>query len=520
MTALPLAAGAGLLYCLGFIGFGFYPLVFVAWVPMLYAMRTMPPARAFALGVLFGTVANLGGYYWMVHTLSAFGQIGRPLAILALLLLAVYQGTMIALVAYGVRRAESDLGVQPVWTLPAMYMVVELLYPQLFPANIGAALYRASVLTQIVDVTGMLGLTALVALVNGAAWELLQPWTTGRPASRRRVMTAAAVVLAVVLYGLARLPMIDAQMAAAPKLKVALIQTNIGGATLDRRNQVVARHRAMSEQALADEPDVALLVWPESVSAALPRDVPNIAGRVTEGLAIPVIFGGVTYERASGRRHYYNTALLTSPTADVVARFDKMRLVPFSEALPPIASWAGLDALVASSFSRASVFDRGQTFAHFRVGDTVLLPTICYEAIFPDFVRDFWRRAGPADVLINITNDSWFGDTHEPRIHLALASFRAIETRRAMIRSTNTGISALIDPAGRIYRHTEQWTPAVLTGAVPVIRSDASSLYQALGDVLGWLGAGLVAVGWVASARVRARATDGWRRPAWCRWRP
>jgi apolipoprotein N-acyltransferase len=135
---------------------------------------------------------------------------------------------------------------------------------------------------------------------------------------------------------------------------------------------------------------------------------------------------------------------------------------------------------------------------------TSLLPMICYEDILPAFVRTLWRAAGPAEVLINVTNDSWYGDTQQPLIHLALATFRSIETRRAMIRSTNTGISAIVDPVGRIVARTGQWTQETLVAEVPVIRDGGSPLYMRVGDAYGWL-SGLAAAALFLRGRLRRR---------------
>jgi apolipoprotein N-acyltransferase len=504
---LVLAVMGGVLCFLGFVGFGFYPLIFVAWVPLLYAIRAASPSHACLLGLLFGTVATAGGHYWIVHTLTVFGDVSGLVAVVALLILSVYQGSMMAVAIYIVRRADVALGLKPIWTLPVAYSAAEFVYPRIFPANLGAALYQAPALTQIVEVTGVLGLTALIAVVNGAVWEIIDARVSRRSLSRRRLAFAATIVLGTVVYGLIRLPMVDAETAAAPKLKVALIQANIGARDkLERRDESIARHRQLSSQAIERHPDLDLIVWPETAYGRLPRAVNNVTRVVTGGLGTHFVFGAITYEGAPGRRRFYNSAVLAAPTGDVIARFDKVRLVAFSETMPGAATWSALAPIIASSLPRASEFVPGATFEHFRTASATLLPTICYEGILPQFVRDFWHRAGPAEVLLNITNDSWFGNTHEPRIHLALASFRSIETRRAMIRSTNTGISALVDPAGRIYQRTDQWTEAVLTGEVPVIKSGAWPAYQVLGDVLGWACLALLAVGWVITATFRRRA--------------
>ena len=109
-------------------------------------------------------------------------------------------------------------------------------------------------------------------------------------------------------------------------------------------------------------------------------------------------------------------------------------------------------------------------------------------------------------MLVNGTNDSWYGDTHQPMIHLVLASFRSIETRRAMIRSTNTGISAIVDPAGRIVQRTGQWTRATLVAKVPLIKDGSSTVYMKIGNVVGWLCLALTVWGyWLCRRAARAR---------------
>jgi len=131
-------------------------------------------------------------------------------------------------------------------------------------------------------------------------------------------------------------------------------------------------------------------------------------------------------------------------------------------------------------------YSPGTALHHLQAAGATFLPTLCYEDIQPSRVREIWSQAGPADALVNLSDDSWFGDTHEPRIHLTLATFRAIETRRALIRSTNTGISALVDPVGRIFAKSGQHTCETLLGAIPLIRDGSSTLYMSWGDWFGW----------------------------------
>jgi apolipoprotein N-acyltransferase len=197
----------------------------------------------------------------------------------------------------------------------------------------------------------------------------------------------------------------------------------------------------------------------------------------------------------------WNSAILTSSTGALLGRFDKVELlafgetIPFAETFPSIRSW----------FPRSSKFSRGTSFQNLELGQTSFMPMICYEDILPAFVRRLWKEAGPADVMVNLTNDSWYGDSHEPWIHLVLATFRSIETRRALIRSTNTGVSAFVDPLGRITSHTGQWTQETLVAEVPLIEDGSTTIYQRFGD-LPWVLACAVAGAIVIVRRRRSSA--------------
>src|SRR5262245_18228888 len=507
VVRLALVVSAAALVVLGFIGFGIFPLIWVALVPALVAIRDQPPARVLVYGMVLGTLANLGGYYWMAHMLSEFGGLPWPVAWLGLFLLCVYQGGVFALLLWAVHCGEDRLGLPPVWTLPVAYPAVEFLYPLLFPYSIGASQYRFSVLTQIVEVTGLLGLTALIRLVNGAVYEVVDATLGRRRPGVWRLVVPAALFVFVLAFGLVRIPQVDSTAASAPRIKVALVQTNLGARDKAANPEsFIALHQAMSRSALAAHPDVQLLVWPETAyNRWLPRDQTNVRDTVTRELDRPMIWGALTYRRRpQGGADAFNTAFLTSASGDVLGRYDKIELllfgerIPFVETFPWIRDW----------FPYSSTFTPGESLAPLRLGAVAFLPTICYEDILPALVRRLWWSGRPPSVLVNLTNDSWYGNSHEPLIHLALASFRALETRRALIRSTNTGISALVDPVGRITARSGQWRREVLVGDVPLIESGDSTLYMRFGDIVGWLACAGVLVGIVAAWRARPRVRE------------
>jgi len=223
-----------------------------------------------------------------------------------------------------------------------------------------------------------------------------------------------------------------------------------------------------------------------------------VAYDVTGGIDRPVLFGALTYDAAPNLAdsEIFNSIMLASATGDVLGIYDKIELLAFGETFPFSETLPGLGKVFGGSW-----FTRGTSLRHLQMGDTSFLPMICYEDILPSLVRDIWHHDGPSDVLVNVTNDSWYGDTHQPLIHLVLASFRSIETRRALIRSTNTGISAIVDPAGRITHRTGQWTREALVADVPLIKDDSTTVFMRVGNVLGWLCLLLTIGGWWISRR-------------------
>lgn len=495
------------MYFVSYVGFGQLYLTWFCFLPALWAMRDVTPKRAALIGFVFFSVTTCGGFYWVAHLLHEFAGLNWFLAFLGLFLMCAWQGLSNAILFGGMKLAERELRIPFVWSLAIGLTAVEFLWPVLFPYYIGASQYKFVAITQIAEVFGALGLTLLIALVNGGFYELLSSRLEKRPVVHLRWAVPLAAFAAALIYGAIRIPQVDAITAAAPKLKVAMIQTNLGAKDkAEKSSEFIRRHLSMSKEVSAAHPDLDLIVWPESAyNRWIPRTTRNVSRIVTKGLDKPVLFGALTWEPAEkgsdGETNAYNSAVLTSSTGDVLGTFDKVVLLAFGETVPFIDTFPQ----IKKWFPKTGTFTRGKSLEHLVMRDgTTLLPMICYEDIIPAFVRALWKKAGPAHILVNVTNDSWYGDSHEPIEHLALAVFRTIETRRAMIRSTNTGISAFIDPAGRLMQRSGQWTQETLVGEVPRI-DGGDTPYLVIGDLLGWLAGAGFAVLLVLSFRARRR---------------
>ncbi|MEM7607679.1 MAG: apolipoprotein N-acyltransferase, partial [Myxococcota bacterium] len=205
-----------------------------------------------------------------------------------------------------------------------------------------------------------------------------------------------------------------------------------------------------------------------------------------EPLEVPTLFGGLSRRRVQGEGRSYNTAFLTNARGEIVGTYDKTYLLAFGEYLPlgdvfPILyEWS-------PNTGRFTPGDHVRALAH---GSMRITTLVCYEDVLPAFTRRAVAENTP-NLLVNITNDAWFGDTREPWIHLALAKFRAVEHHRALVRATNSGVSAFVDPVGRTLDTIAVGERDQLVAELPLL--DENTVYTSLGDWPAYLGAPLIA---------------------------
>jgi apolipoprotein N-acyltransferase len=217
---------------------------------------------------------------------------------------------------------------------------------------------------------------------------------------------------------------------------------------------------------------------------------------VVAELGVPLLFGGTSVDERDGRRVKSNSAFLVAADGTIHDAYDKNLLIPLAEyaplaaVVPALGDWLPHVQDFAPSYETPPL----------HLGPHRLAVPICYEAIRPDFVRRMVRASDP-HLLVTLANDAWFGDSQEPHMHLALARLRAIEHRRWLVRATNSGISALVDPTGVVVAQTGVLTRENVRGTVRL--RDGATLYARLGDWPGWVALAAVAAGLAARRRVR-----------------
>jgi apolipoprotein N-acyltransferase len=503
---------SGVLLFLSVPGFGLWPLMFVAMVPQLWVARAAAtPKRAWLYGWLTGTIANAGGFYWMDGLLERFGHMPVIEALPIMLVLVSYQGLAFAAFSWGVRRAADRTGRPLVMLAPLVMVAIELLIPQMFPYYLAISVAFVPRLIQVADLTGPLGVTALLVTFNGAIADLVRDRR-----ARRGLAVAGALLFVDLGYGALRMHQADARRASAPRVRTGLVQANVG--ILEKWDPVeFARLLEVHQQASAElaRNGAGLIVWPESsYPYALPRDfsrdVPiDDARRIRRGFETPTLFGAVTVADRAARqgpdKYPYNTALMMNAAGEITGKFDKVFLMLFGEYIPFYDSIPWFTQI----FPEACNFSRGSQPASFPLttaaGQFKLGPLICYEDILPSWARKVGHLRPNA--FVNITNDAWFGRTAEPHQHLALAVFRTVEHRIEMVRAVNTGVSAHIDSAGRVLAQTESVDPArdphspPKTLLVDLAMLPGGGLYQAIGDLFGFLCVGALAFIWLRAPR-------------------
>jgi apolipoprotein N-acyltransferase len=490
---------SGLLVAAAFPKWDHAWLLIFALVPLLWALKGKSPKAGFGLGLLSGLAHYVALLYWIVYVTHVFGHLPLIVAIGIMLLLAGYLSLYTAFWGLGVAWGATR-GLSLLWWAPALWVVLEFGQTYIisgFPWELlGNGLYRYPVLLQLADITGVYGLSFLVVLVNASLYLLCFP-PRGKALRFRQAAVVCLLLVLWVAYGYYRLAEVEALAAASPKIRVAVVQGNIKQGekwqkdkvlfTLDRYAELTRRVKGAR-----------LIIWPETAAPFFFLRTPDLAAQV-EAIAKEsgayLLFGSPAWELTSKGERYFNRAYLLNPEGRTIGSYDKAHLVPYGEYVPLRRYFPFIGKMVPM------VGD----FAEGPVGATVSLPEggigplICYESIFPYLSRA--QVANGAHLLVNITNDAWFGKTAAAYQHMSMAVLRAAENHVCLARAANTGISAFIDGAGRLLWTSELDVPAA--HALNLAWLPGGSLYTRVGDVFTWACVSLCGLALILARRRR-----------------
>ncbi|MES2392622.1 MAG: apolipoprotein N-acyltransferase [Acidobacteriota bacterium] len=489
---------------------------FVCWVcltPLLWALlsdrkdgKPLGPMQTALLAYVCGFCWYMGNCYWIYQTMHIYGGIPSVASAGILVLFSLYVGlyhalfgALIGLLRRGFSRQAA------LWVAPVAWVAVELARARVtgFPWDLlGYTQVDNLLLTRLAPWTGVVGLSLVVAAVN-SLW-LMRVTKAGAVSAYSGAIAAVLAVLA--------LTAIRPMMAAEPTTASAvLLQENlmVGESTgpIESRDQLL---RVFMELSLhpsygAEQTPPALVAWPEAPAPFFDADAAfrQAVGAVAVKTKAPVIVNSITLGPKNEEGHYqtYNSADFFSADGKYAGRYDKMRLVPFGEYTPykPLFFFAGHlldDLMFIPGTSRRNFVADGKEYGVF----------ICYESIFGNDIREFVSKG--ANALVNISDDGWYGDSSAPWEHLDMVRMRAIENHRWLLRATNTGVTAVIDPLGRVTAEMPRHVRGSL--AVSFGYENDETFYTRHGDWLAWIcavvTAGMLALGYARPRFARQRA--------------
>ena len=449
-----------------------------------------PLRRAFLLGLLSGAIYFSFTLYWLVETMTTFGGLATPLAILVAALLVAYLALFPAAFAVIFARLYRTLGTRALLLAPAAWVTTELGRQYVwdgFPwILLGYSQVTVLPIAQLASIAGVYGLSALLALTSAAAAAVVLDRGRMRWIFAGSV-TAMVIVLAI--WGQARVRR-SVLLTHGQPVRVAVLQGNVAQDEKwdpAMRGSITDRYIAMTRQALAQ--GATFVLWPESsYPVNFEQDLIGASAvrRLAKESGATLLIGSdqvepITDAPAAGgpQVRYYNAAYLVKPDGGIGAVYRKMHLVPFGEYVP----LKTLLFFVGPIVQAVSDFSPGLVPVLLPVGGHLASTAICYEVIFPNLIRRFVQDG--SELLTTITNDAWYGRSSAAYQHWEQASMRAIEEGRYLARAANTGISGFVDPYGRVVSRTALFEPAVVVGDLRFLTD--RTIYSRLGDLVAWL---------------------------------
>ena len=499
------------------LSLAYYPgwFGFLAWLALarpLMIIARLPRSQAFGAGYFFGFFFTLFSIYWIA-------QVTPPGMITAVLIVACYYAIVLFLInrLYAVRPILGIIGAPLVWVgMEYFRTLTQLAFPW---SDIGYTQSYYLYVIQIVSMLSVHGLSLLIIAVNVLLWQLLDKrWS---PATRLTCFwSSVAVVLALLAYGWVAVPAYPVP----GQYPVTLLQGSVpledkwrdGNADLSfNLYDSLARDAAAESRG---EPS-RLYIWPEtSAPAYLTHDIPRRirVARTANATNAYHLVGALAAEKIDGRRRRFNSSFLFDPDGHMVERYDKVKLVPFTEQVPyqDHLPFLRRDVLVEYlTFIETynvrwwSDFRPGDSAKLFAVGEQEFGVLVCFESTFPEYSREMIKRG--AHFIVGITNDTWFGRSVGVHMHSRIFLTRAVENRCWMVRVANTGLSYVVDGYGRIRDELPMFEVAHLNSKINLLEDQ--SFFTRHGDIAGFVSflltglAATILIGWWLVERLTRR---------------
>ena len=511
-----LAGLTGLMLTASFAPFPLDWIVWLSLIPLLISLENKSLSDAFKIGLFAGLFHYLTLIYWIVNVLSRYGNLNPIVSLAALLLLSLYLSCYMALFALAVAIFKKNR----LFSLWGASTWVALEYAQSYIMTgfpwclLGYSQYTRLPLIQISDIAGVYGISFVIVLVNCALYKATSrafikkmPAHTSeyksetgmhdhntlmrkRKTINRHTLTHSGIetlltfflVGCVLLYGYSRLKEKENTSSNGGELRVVIVQGNIDQSLkwdVDFQEETVSIYKKLSLGSVDFKPQ--LIIWPETALPYFFQDPSDLSQEVFEVATktnANILFGSPAYEKQNESIFYYNRAYMISKKG-VVDYYDKVHLVPFGEYVPLKKYIPFVHRLVPA----AGDFSTGKKVKLLHSPGLKIGALICFETIFPDIARKLSTQG--AELLVNLTNDAWFGRTSAPYQHLSMAVLRCVENGLPMVRAANTGISAFICANGKIITTSKLFSREALQTMIKLTRK--KTFYSQIGNIFAIL---------------------------------
>lgn len=441
LKTLGLLTGSILLYSLSFPKIGLFPAAFFFLIPLLYVLESQEKPKPFLMFFAFSFFSYLLLLYWIPRVMVVYGGMDRTLSLLGLMLLAAFLSFFTGLAGVLIYRVVKIgyprlilLWIPLIWV--TRDLVIEKIlggFPWCLP---GYSQYRNRLFIQIAEWGGVHLVTFVLIYFN----ILFFLWLRRRTRNHFVVILVSFIALYSTGFYLRQANLAD--LRGLPVHRAGIIQPNVDPEqSLSRSRKVEKLEGLLRESAQLEEEGAEFIVWPEFTLSIYPLQDRFYKNKLDSFAAahVPLLAG---FTDLHSHREIYNSIILFK--GDRVEKYDKVHLTPFGE----YVLFREVLFFVKRIVDEIADFTPGKRVKNLLVDRYPLATPICYEIIFPELVRAF--NAGGARLIVNCSNDAWFGDTSAPYQHLAMAVLRGVENRRYLLRSTTNGISAVISPLGEI----------------------------------------------------------------------
>lgn len=491
---------SGAALALAFPDYHLWPLAWVGLVPLLLALRGKNPASGALLGFITGAVFFETTIWWIINTVTQYGHAPLWIAALVQALFLCVISSYIAFFGFAVtwiaRRSSEDLALA---SAPPLWVAIEFARGNMghlaFPwARIADSQYLVTPIIQIADIVGEEGLSFLLVLASASVAKVALYFMNRRPVKSAFptawAVVSVALIVAAVGYGYFRL---GEKNPAAKPVRVALIQGNIDQARKWDKSYIRPQLEIYTRRTVqAASEGIKTIIWPETAAPFFFGQDPAGDAMIKElsrETGATIIFGSPAYTERDGKIIAYNRSWVVRPDG-FTQSYDKVHLVPFGEYVP----FSNVLSFVHRVVTAIGEMEPGPAVMTLDAGEFKAGVQICYEVIFPRYSREIGAMGGTA--LVNITNDSWYGDSPASRQSLAMGVFRAVENRIPMLRAAQSGVSAIVNDRGQIVGETPLFVETTLVGEFAP-KAGTPTVYARMGDLFSWvciLGVAAIAV--------------------------